>query len=99
MNTGENGVNEGSAADAAATAASADAVADGKREGGFTMIVALLVMGLLTVLGLTLMFTSETERTISRNFSGTMQATYAGEAMVDATVSALLFDLRYDSIQ
>ena len=37
---------------------------DDPREQGFTLIVALLVMGLLTTLGLSLLFTAETERTM-----------------------------------
>lgn len=69
-----------------------------KREKGFTLIVALLVMGLLTVLGLSLIFSAETERTMSRNFAGTIQATYAAEAVTEAMTRALLFDLEHDSV-
>jgi len=63
---------------------------------GFTLVIALLVMALLTVLGMSLLLSTETERTMAANFTGTIQASAAAEAVAEAMASSLLFDLSAD---
>ncbi|MFC2172172.1 pilus assembly PilX N-terminal domain-containing protein [Acidobacteriota bacterium] len=63
---------------------------------GFSLILVLLVMVLLTAMGLTLMFTSETEHAISRNYTSAIQATYAAEAGVHAAMQGFKYDLLFD---
>jgi hypothetical protein len=67
-----------------------------RSEEGIGLVVVLFVLILLTALGITLLFSTETERAISRNYSYSIQAEFCAEAGVHAAIEALRYDLGHD---
>ena len=58
----------------------------GQRREGFTLVLALLVLALLTTLGLSVLFVAETEVAVSRNYASSIQAIFEADAQLRQSI-------------
>ncbi|HEY4490759.1 MAG TPA: hypothetical protein VI958_02120, partial [Acidobacteriota bacterium] len=63
---------------------------------GFGLILALLVILILSILGLSIVLSTQIENVASQNYSRTISSTYASQAAIERFKPYLLYDFKYD---
>ena len=67
----------------------------GRREEGFALFLAMLFLLVLTILGVSLMFSASTEQILASNETKVSKIFYAASSGIDFAVARLATDYRY----